>query len=102
VAIANGHSFGAGLRIAPNAMVDDGLLDVTILHDVPILRLLRSARRFYDGRHLSLDGVTAHRGRRLTVRPLTDDPVWLEADGELLGRLPATVEVVPGAIRVQY
>jgi YegS/Rv2252/BmrU family lipid kinase len=102
IAAANGHTFGAGVKIAPNAAIDDGLLDVTILEDVPALRLLRRLPRFYDGRHLSLDGVTTHRGRRLTIRPLDDTPVWLEADGELLGRLPVTVEVVPNALRIQY
>lgn len=102
VAVANGHSFGAGVQIAPNAQVDDGALDVTILGDVPALRLLPSVQRFYDGTHLSLDGVTSHRGRHLRVRPLGDAPVWLEADGELLGQLPATFDVVPEAIRVQY
>jgi YegS/Rv2252/BmrU family lipid kinase len=102
VAAANGHTFGAGIQIAPNAAIDDGQLDVTILGDVPASRLFRNVTRFYDGRHLSLDGVTTHRGRRLTIRPLDDVPVWLEADGELLGRLPATVEVVPDAIQIQY
>jgi len=102
VAAANGHTFGAGVKIAPNAVIDDGRLDVTILDDVPASRLFRNLPRFYDGRHLSLDGVTAHRGRRLTIRPLDDAPVWLEADGELLGRLPVTVEVVPDALRIQY
>jgi lipid kinase, YegS/Rv2252/BmrU family len=102
VAIANGHTFGAGVKIAPNAVVDDGRLDLTILHDISAFRLLRSLPRFYDGRHVSLDGVSTHRGRRLTVRPFTDGPVWLEADGELVGQLPVTVEVVPDAIQLQY
>lgn len=102
VAIANGHTFGAGVKIAPNAVIDDGQLNLTTLHDVPALRLLRSLPRFYKGEHLSLDGVSTHRGRQVTVRPFTDEPVWLEADGELIGKLPVTVEVVPEALRVQY
>ena len=102
VAVANGHTFGAGVKIAPNAAIDDGMLDVTVLENVPVLPLLRRLPRFYNGRHLSLDGVTTHRGRRLTIRPLDEPPVWLEADGELLGRLPVTVEVVPDALRMQY
>lgn len=102
VVMANGHTFGAGVKIAPHAVVDDGELDVTILHDVPPFRLLRSLPRFYKGEHLSLDGVSAHRGRRLTVRPLTDASNRVEADGELLGTLPLTVEVVPEALQLQY
>lgn len=102
VAIANGHTFGGGIKIAPNARADDGLLDLTVLRDVSPFHLLRSRQRFYDGRHLSLQGVSAYRGHRLTVRPRTDVPVWLEADGELIGQLPVTVEVAPGTLRIQH
>ena len=103
VAAANGHTFAAGLPIAPTATPHDGVFDVTVLHDVPIPTLLRHVHRFYWGTHTSLDGVTTHRGRRLTVEPRNDRrPVWVEADGEALGKLPLSVEVVPQAIRVQY
>jgi len=102
VAVANGPSFGAGIRIAPDAQIDDGWFDVTILRDVAISRLLLNARRFYRGTHTSIDGVSTFRGQRLEARASTDHPVWMEADGEFLGRLPATVDVVPGCIRLQY
>lgn len=103
VAAANGHTFAAGLPIAPTATPHDGLLDVTVLHDLSISSLLRHAHRFYRGTHTSLDGVSTHRGRRLTVHPLDKDhSAWVEADGEALGTLPLTVEVVPQILRVQY
>ncbi len=103
VAVANGHAFAAGLPIAPTATPHDGRLDVTVLHDVPIPTLLRYAHRFYRGTHPSLPGVDTHRGRRLTVEPLShQSPVWGEADGEPLGCLPFTVEVIPQALRMQY
>jgi YegS/Rv2252/BmrU family lipid kinase len=101
VAVANGPFFGAGIQIAPSAEVDDAQLDVTVLHDVPLWRLLWHARRFYQGTHLSLRGVSTHRGRRLTAHAPDGSPVVLEADGELLGRLPATIEVIPEALRLQ-
>ena len=64
--------------------------------------LLRHAHRFYLGTHPSLDGVSTHWGRQLTIEPLDDRrPVWVEADGEALGTLPMTVELVPRALRVQ-
>lgn len=102
VAVGNGPSFGAGLRIAPDAVLDDGRLDVTVLHDVSVLALLGRLPHFYRGTHLSLRGVTTRRGRRLRVRSRQAAPVLVEADGELLGRLPATVETVPDALRLQY
>jgi len=103
VAVANGHSFAAGLPIAPGASPYDGLLDVTVIHDVSVPYLLRHAHRFYLGTHTALDGVTAYRGRRAAVRtPDPRQPVWVEADGEPTGKLPLTIEVVPKAVRVQY
>jgi len=103
VAVANGHTFAAGLPIAPTATPHDGVFDVTVLHDVPIPTLLRHVHRFYLGTHPSLNGVSTYRGCRLTVEPLDDRrPVWVEADGEALGKLPMTVEVAPQALRMQY
>lgn len=103
VAIANGPAFGGGLRIAPRAAIDDGELDVVIIEDVSIRFLLSHAHRFYRGTHASLPGVHHVRGRRVTLHPAPGetDPVWLEGDGELLGRLPASVEVIPRALRIQ-
>lgn len=103
VAIANGTTFAAGIRIAPDATPDDGQLDVTVLRDVPRRTLIRHIPRFYRGTHTTLDGVQTYRGRRLTARLDDDaDPVQLEADGELLGRLPLTVEVIPQALRIHH
>lgn len=100
--IANGHSFAGGIKIAPEATTDDGRLNVTLVDDLSLLRVLQAVPRAYQGTHLSLDGVTSLRGQRVTARPVDDDPVWLEADGELLGRLPVSVEVVPQALPLRF
>jgi YegS/Rv2252/BmrU family lipid kinase len=103
VAVANGHSFAAGLPIAPEATPHDGLLDVTVIHDVSVPYLLRHAHRFYLGSHTTLDGVSTHRGHHLTVEPLDDRrPVRTEADGEALGKLPTTIEIIPQTLRIQH
>ena len=102
VAVANRPSFGAGLRIAPDAVLDDGRLAVTVLHDVSALALLGRLHHFYRGTHPSLRDVTTRPGRRLHARSRQVAPVLVEADGELLGRLLATVETVPDALRLQY
>lgn len=102
VAIANGHTFGGGLKIAPSARVNDGQLSVTIVDDTPIVSLLRHLPAFYRGTHPSLDSVTTRHGKTITVHPRTDTPVWFEADGEVLGHLPLSVEIVPDALRIRY
>lgn len=102
VAVANGHTFGGGLRIAPSARLDDGRLDVVVLRDLPIRTLLRHAHRFYRGTHPELDGVVTATGQRVVARPVdADEPILLDLDGEPVGHLPATFEIVPDAIRVQ-
>lgn len=101
-AVANGHSFAGGIKIAPDAVPDDGRLHVTLVDDLSFLRVLQAVPRAYFGTHLSLAGVTSLQGQTITARPVDDEPVWLEADGELLGRLPATVEVVPEALPLRF
>jgi len=99
VAIGNGHSFAGGLRITPHARLNDGRLDLTSVGDASPLWLLRYAHRFYRGTHLDLPGIHHARGRRITLR--SPDPVRIEADGELLGWLPATITLQPAALHVQ-
>jgi len=103
VAIANGPSFGGGLRIAPGAAIDDGELNVVIIEDVSTRFLLAHAHRFYRGTHTSLPGVRCLRGQSVILRPAPEEtnPVWIEGDGERLGRLPANIELLRGALRVQ-
>lgn len=102
VAVANGRFFGGGLPIAPDAKLDDGLFDVIVLGDLPRRTLLRHLRRFYAGTHLSLEGVTVVRGRRITATPHTDTPVLLDVDGEPMGQLPASFTIHPRALCIQY
>jgi len=99
VAIGNGHSFAGGLRITPDARLNDGGLDVVSVGDASALWLLRHAHRFYRGTHLDLPGIHHARGRRITLE--SPVPVRMEADGELLGWLPATLTLQPAALRVQ-
>ncbi len=102
IAIANGRYFGGGLPIAPHASLQDGLLTIIIIKDMSRIDFIRHARRFYAGRHLELDAVSAFQGRHIEARPTSAPPVLLDVDGEPLGRLPATFEVLPQALTIQY
>ena len=98
VVVANSGYYGAGMRIAPDASVTDGLLDVMVIRAASKLRLIRSMPKLYDGTHVDLDEVLALRGRE--VRVSSRRPVTAYGDGERLAPLPITTTVRPGALTV--
>jgi len=100
MAIANGRYFGGGMMIAPDAQLDDGRFDVVDLGDVSLFTLLRHNQKIYRGTHVRLPHVTVRRAARVFAEPV--DPgadVLLDVDGEGEGKLPATFEILPGALR---
>jgi len=97
VAVGNGTSYGGGMRICHGAEMDDGLLDVTVVGECSRGTLLRVFPRVYKGTHLSHPAVSTYRAR--SVRLEAED-VTGYADGEPLGRLPLTAQVVPRAVRL--
>jgi len=100
--IANARYFGGGMKIAPDAKLTDGKFDVVGVGDLSALKLFTSAPRVYLGSHLSMPEVSHALARKVTVRPADrDKEVALEIDGELPGRLPATFQIIPEALRVR-
>jgi diacylglycerol kinase (ATP) len=100
--IANARYFGGGMKIAPDAKLTDGKFDVVGVGDLSALKIFTSAPRVYFGSHLSMPEVSHALARKITVR--TADrvaEVALEIDGELPGKLPATFQIVPKALRVR-
>lgn len=97
--VANGTTFGKGMRIAPRARVDDGLFDVIVVGDVRGAELLRRLPQVYLGTHLSARPVRFRRGRVVRLEPLAPLPPF-DVDGETYPSGPATLEVLPGALRV--
>ena len=98
VVVANSGYYGSGMHIAPDAEIDDGLLDVVVIDAASRWQLVRSLPKVYDGRHVTLDEVHVFRGREITVS--ADEPVDAYADGDRLSALPVTATVRPGALRV--
>ncbi|GIH76885.1 diacylglycerol kinase [Planobispora longispora] len=97
VAIGNTRSYGAGMRVCPGALPDDGLLDVTIIDAGPRGRFLRAFPKVYRGTHAGHPLVTMRRARKVTLE--APDAIAY-ADGERIGPTPLTCEAVPGALRV--
>jgi len=100
--IANARYFGGGMKIAPDAKLNDGQFDVISIGDLGPLKILTNAPRLYAGSHLGVDKVEHTLARKIVARPAnTDDNILIEVDGELPGRLPATFQIVPAALRVR-
>lgn len=100
--IANARYFGGGMKIAPNAKLTDGKFDVVGVGDLSALKIFTSAPRVYFGSHLSMPEVSHALARKVIVQPAErSSEVALEVDGELPGRLPATFQIIPEALRVR-
>src|SRR5699024_12453571 len=90
VALANAPSFGGGMRIAPDAQMDDGWMDVVIGHAMGRAQLMRLFPRLYRGTHVRSARVEVLRAREVVLEPLLGlrRPPPVYAVGELLGRIP--------------
>jgi diacylglycerol kinase (ATP) len=99
-AVANGRYFGGGMHVAPAAQIDDGLFDLVVFRgEGGKGRLLRKFPLLYSGRHVGLTEVSQRRG--VVVEVGSNAELWLEIDGEPLGRAPARFECLPGALRLR-
>lgn len=98
-ATANAPFYGSGVKIAPDAIVDDGALDVCIVSDVSRWTVLRMFLRAYSGAHVGHSAVRVVQTRILQIE--SDDSLWIFADGEPMCEVPAKIEVVLGALKVK-
>ena len=97
-AFANTPLYGGGMKIAPRAKMDDGLLDVCIVGSVDRFRLLHLVPTVYSGKHLSVPEVQYFQCPRARVE--TEHPLDVYADGEYVCRTPVEVAVQRAALKV--
>jgi diacylglycerol kinase (ATP) len=98
VSVGNNVSLGGGMKITPDAVLDDGLLDVMIVKPLSRLAFLRIFPSVFKGEHTSDPRVVMRRAK--SVRIEVDAPIAAYADGERIGPLPVDIQVEPGALRV--
>jgi YegS/Rv2252/BmrU family lipid kinase len=98
VVAANGRYFGGGMKVAPRAEVDDGMLDILILGDFTRAQLVTQVWKIYPGIHVSHRKVAWLRGRTVDVE--VETPTHLDLDGELLGPGPCRVSILNRSLTV--
>jgi diacylglycerol kinase (ATP) len=97
-AFANTPVYGGGMKIAPQAQLDDGQLDVCVVTDIDKFKLFCLFPSVYFGRHLGMPEIEYFRADRLRVE--TERPLDVYADGEYVCQTPVEVSVATGALRV--
>ncbi|MDX3362154.1 MULTISPECIES: YegS/Rv2252/BmrU family lipid kinase [Streptomyces] len=100
VVAANSPYYGSGRLIAPDARVDDGLLEVVMISHAPRRLFFALMRELRTGAHVNRLQVRVLRGREIRIE--ADRPVPYGADGEVEATLPVTARVLPGALDVLY
>ncbi|MEJ7818114.1 MAG: diacylglycerol kinase family protein [Thermoleophilaceae bacterium] len=98
VAVANSKAYGGGMYIAPQAELDDGLLDVISIGETSKPRWLMNLPSVFRGRHVNDPSVTVLRGGEVSVS--ADRPFRIYADGDPIGDVPLTMTVRPRCLRV--
>jgi diacylglycerol kinase family enzyme len=99
VGACNSKTYGGGMRAAPDAILDDGLLDVVVLESISKLRFLtKILPKVFKGTHVHEPGVKVFRASGVSIE--ADRPFTMYADGDPIGELPVSVRAVPGAVRV--
>jgi diacylglycerol kinase (ATP) len=98
VAIANGQYFGGGMRISPDAKVDDGLFDICMVNDMSRLEILKFLPRVFSGGHKNHRAFEVLRGKHIKIEFNT--PTMTQADGEVLGYNSTNFSIIPKALKV--
>jgi YegS/Rv2252/BmrU family lipid kinase len=98
VAAANSKAYGGGMHMAPDALLDDGLLEIVIVEKVGKLRFVANLPKVFSGKHVRESSVRVFRAREVTID--ADRPFTMYADGDPIGELPLRVSALPGAVRM--
>ncbi len=98
VSAGNGRYYGGGLKICPEAVPDDGLLDVIVGGDFGKAETLAVLPRVFTGTHITHPKVKTYRAVKVSIE--SPVPLLVQADGEIIGQTPVTFELIPGALAV--
>ncbi|MGM0437966.1 MAG: diacylglycerol/lipid kinase family protein [Bacillota bacterium] len=98
ILVANGSHFAGGMKIAPEAEVDDGLFNLIVLGDLNKFEIITNLYKAYSGNHLSHPKVECYQGKDIEIT--SKEKVFLNIDGEAVGKIPAHFKIIPKKIGV--
>jgi diacylglycerol kinase (ATP) len=98
IAVANGQYHGGGMRVAPDALIDDGLFHITVIGNLSLAEIFRHLPKLYNGRIKDIKKVSTLTGK--TVEAFSEQRVLLDVDGEQPGCLPIVINIMPAALRM--
>ena len=96
-AVANSESFGGGMRVAPNAIIDDGLLELFIVHSISRPEFIKVFPKVFTGEHISHPAVEIIQAKQVKISS-GNMPAY--SDGEAVGHSPVSAQIMPGSLRV--
>ena len=96
-AVANSESFGGGMRVAPNAIIDDGLLELFIVHSISRPEFIKVLPKVFTGEHISHPAVEIIQAKQVK---LSSGNMPAYSDGEAVGHSPVSAQIMPGSLRV--
>ncbi len=107
IAFGIGKYSGGGMRQTPEAVFDDGLLDMTIIPELPMMKIAREAPKLFSDKFWTVRELVTARSRTITVLPFEDSPSGrpvfgelVEVDGEVIGNAPVKLEILPDRLNI--
>jgi diacylglycerol kinase (ATP) len=98
IAVGNARSYGGGMKVTPQATLDDGLLDICLVSKMSKLKLMCWVPTIFFGEHLRLKQVEYFQAKQIRIE--AERELELYADGEFAGRTPVEIGILPRALRV--
>jgi len=96
--VANGQYFGGGMKISPDATIDDGVFDICLVSEISRLEIIKFLPKVFSGRHQEHKAFEVIRGKNVNIE--FDTPTMVQADGEIIGHTPVTFSILPKALKV--
>jgi YegS/Rv2252/BmrU family lipid kinase len=98
ISIGNGKYSGGGMQQTPDALIDDGYLDVTIYENMPKFKIVTNIKKLYSGKILSIKGVRGFRTKSFRIESAQN--IFAETDGEIIGSTPYEISIIPNSLNV--